>query len=169
MIIRQAESGDLTAIQRVHEQAFGRTGESRLVKALCASGKALISLVAVTEEYVIGHLLFSQVNIEIMPPGWRAVGLAPLAVLPAMQRRGIGSALVRAGLQACQADGYALVVVLGDHRYYSRFGFMLARDVGLGNEYQADEHFMALALQQGALQHVSGLVRYSGAFQDSGC
>ena len=168
MIIRPEEPGDIDAIHHVHAQAFGQPQEAQLVAALRAAGKALISLVALEEERVVGHILFSPVSVTTKPDGWRAAGLAPLAVLPAWQRRGIGAELMRAGLQACHDAGLALVVVLGGH-YYARFGFARASDAGLENEYGADEHFMALPLQEGALQRVSGLVCYAVEFQEIGC
>jgi len=86
-----------------------------------------------------------------------------------MQCRGIGAELVRSGLQLCRTADTALVVVLGDHHYYSRFGFTLACDAGLDNEYGAYAHFMVLALRVDALTAVSGMVRYAVEFKQAGC
>ena len=93
------------------------------------------------------------------------VGLAPMAVAPGHQRKGIGSHLVREGLARCRAAGVAGVVVLGHAEYYPRFGFVPAQQFGLRCEYDVPaDVFMALELTQGALRGVSGLVRYHAAF-----
>jgi putative acetyltransferase len=110
---------------------------------------------------VVGHVLFSPVTVAGAPDG---IGLAPLAVLPAHQRRGVGSALVREGLEACRRLGCPFVVVLGHPGYYPRFGFRRAAGAGLGNEYGADEAFMVLALRPGSLPAGGGLVRYGPDF-----
>lgn len=169
MIIRPEVPADIPAIHHLHKAAFGQSAEAQLVGALRANGKALVSLVAVEDGGVVGHILFSPVSIETIPAGMIAAGLAPLAVLPSFQRRGIGAELARAGLQACRDAGIGLVVVLGNHRYYHRFGFTRACDAGLENEYGADDHFMALPLQEDILQGVNGLVRYSVEFSETGC
>ena len=96
---------DLTAIRHVHEQAFGRPAEANLVDALRAHGKILLSLVAVQDDRVVGHILFSPVTIESAEGAWPAVGLGPMAVLPALQRQGIGSLLVTTGLAECRQAG----------------------------------------------------------------
>jgi putative acetyltransferase len=92
------------------------------------------------------------------------VGLAPVAVLPEWQRRGVGGRLVRAGLEACRERGFAFAVVLGHLEYYPRFGFIPASRYGLGNEYGAGDAFMALELRPGGLPPVGGLVKYDAEF-----
>jgi putative acetyltransferase len=86
-----------------------------------------------------------------------------------LQRQGIGSRLVRAGLVACQQAGYDAVVVLGHVDYYPRFGFTRAEDYGLESEYDAGDAFMALELHPLALAGISGLVRFEPEFQEAGC
>jgi putative acetyltransferase len=117
-------------------------------------GQGTLSLVATIDDEVVGHVLFSPVT-----PG-NGLGLAPVAVMPAHQRRGIAAVLIGEGLKRC--SGY--VVVLGDPAYYQRFGFRRARDFGLENEYGADEEFMVLEVQAGALRGIRGLVRYRKEF-----
>ena len=107
---------------------------------------------------MVGHIAFSPVTIE---PAGSAIGLAPMAVLPAHQRRGIGGRLVREGLEQLRAAGHGAVVVLGHPEYYPRFGFTRASRFGLRCELDCpDEAFMALELVPGALANRAGLVRY---------
>lgn len=166
--IRDEVNADIGGIRRVHESAFDTPAEADLVDLLRAHGRAFISLVAESKGEIVGHILFSPVTIEPPQPGWNALGLAPLAVLPDHQRMGTGAALSEQGLARCRELGTHLVVVLGDPAYYARFGFRRARDFGLDNEYQADEHFMALALTPGALQQFNGLVKYAPEFNQTG-
>jgi putative acetyltransferase len=171
MIEIQSESPeDIAGIRQVVGRAFdGRPTEPRLVDLLRAAGKAAISLVALSAGGVVGHVLLSPVTLDPPLAGFNAVGLAPVAVAPQFQRQGIGSALIHEGLERCRQAGYEIVVVLGDPRYYSRFGFRRARDFGLGNDYNADEEFMALELKPGALSGVRGRVKYAPEFEDAGC
>ena len=165
--IRAFEPEDSETVREVHTAAFGgREDEARLVETLHAAGASSVSLVAVEEasDNVIGHLLFSPVEIEGGGPSISVVGLAPIGILPEFQRKGVGSQLIRAGLEACQEARYDAVVLLGEPDYYSRFGFGRASGYGLGNEYGVDEHFMVLELRSGALGSSSGIVRYRPEF-----
>ena len=157
--IRDERPSDANLIQRVHRAAFGGDVEARLVELLRARNKSLISLVAEVGDDIAGHILFSAVTITGAAPNIRAIGLAPVAVLPESQRKGIGSMLIDEGLARCQRARYDLVVVLGDPGYYGRFGFRSAKQFGLENEYGVDEEFMVLELTKGALARVSGLVQ----------
>jgi putative acetyltransferase len=167
---RSVGPSDGPDIRNIHERAFGdRPNEADLVEALTASGKAAISLVAPLDGEVVGHILFSEVSLEPPAESFRAVGLAPLAVLPKYQRQGIGSRLIHDGLYACRNAGYDAVVVLGHPTYYRRFGFIRASDYGLDNEYGADEAFMVLELVQDGLTGRAGMVRYAPEFGETGC
>jgi putative acetyltransferase len=141
--------------------------EAELVERLRASGVEQVALVAEHEGRVAAHVLFTPVVLEGAAHGPRplaAWGLAPLAVDPAAQRRGLGTALVRAGLAALRARGAALVVVLGDPAYYARFGFADAARSGLRCEFAAPEGaFQALWL--GPEPPAAGRVRYHAAFE----
>ena len=165
MNIRFEQEPDAASVFRVNEQAFERPDEARLVERLRREADPYIGLVAARDGKVVGHIAFTPVTIA----GWeghpRAAGLAPLAVMPAMQREGIGSALARAGLAECRARGFALVVVLGDPEYYARFGFEPASEHGIGNVYDAPAGaFRVLELQAGALHGARGTVHYHDAF-----
>jgi putative acetyltransferase len=165
--IRTEQPGDRTAIREVHVRAFGGEEEANLVDLLRNRKKAVISLVAVLQQRVVGHILFSPISISNAPEDFRAVGLAPLAVLPEFQKLGIGSQLTHAGVQVCRQRDYDAVVVLGHPGYYPRFGFSRAKDYGLDNEYDALDAFMVMELKPGALQRVSGLVRYVPEFREA--
>ena len=158
----------MTAVRAVNEQAFGRAAEADLVDLLRARGKATLSLVAAEADRVVGHILFSPVTIaagDSVAPAVAALGLGPMAVLPEHQGRGVGGALVRAGLAASRDAGYGCVVVLGHPTYYPRFGFVPASRLGVAWEHPApDEAFMLLELREGALGGRGGIVRYQPEF-----
>jgi len=159
--IRPATAEDQGAIRSVHEAAFGGPAEARIVELLQRQEKAIVSLVAVSEAQVVGHIVFSPATVENAPRHFQLVGLGPVGVLPAFQGRGIGSALIVGGLAICKRIGKHAVVVVGEPRYYQRFGFAPGSRYGLGNEYQATDEFMVLELEPGVLRGVSGLVKYA--------
>jgi len=167
--IRREQSEDIETITHIIEKAFGSSDEANLVQLLRDRNKVVVSLVAIYDGRVVGHIMFSQVTIHPRHEGYEGyngVGLAPVAVLSNHQNKGIGSSLIRKGLEECRQAGYYLAVVLGDHRYYSRFGFSRASNYGLENEYGAVEHFTAMELSKGALEDVSGLVKYQPEFKE---
>jgi len=161
MVVRPEEPGDVAAIHAVHVAAFPTDVEARLVDALRVAGRLDVSLVAEDGGRVVGHIAFSPVTVGEATCG---LGLAPVAVVPVAQRQGIGGLLVRHGLAAAARVGAGFVVVLGHVEYYPRFGFRRASEVGLGNEYGADEAFMVVELRPGALPAAGGLVRYAPEF-----
>jgi putative acetyltransferase len=159
-VIREEQTMDVEQVRFVLQAAFSTEAESKLVDALRANGKAIISLVAVCGEEVLGHILFSPVTTT--PPGEaRGIGLAPVAVLPGVQSQGIGSHLILAGLQICQDLEYDYCVVLGDPAYSHRFGFETASESGLENEYGAGEEFMVIHFTD---QEAAGVVQYAPEF-----
>jgi len=165
MEIRDACATDAAAIRRVHREAFGGDLEVRLVDLLRERGKEIVSLVAVEVGEVIGHVLLSPVTID-GAERVRALGLAPVGVLPANQRAGIGSALIREGIRRAAAGGYELIVLVGAPAYYAKFGFHAAKAYGLDNEYGADDEFMVVGLRERSLEGVRGLVRYAPEFAE---
>lgn len=165
MRIRPQEPSDARAVRAVNEAAFGSAEEANLVEALRNEPDALVSLVAELDGRVVGHILFSPVTL-LGHPAIRLMGLGPMAVLPAHQRSGIGSALVREGLDRCRNLSCSAVVVLGHPAYYPRFGFVPARRYGIMSEYEvADEAFMLVELEPGSLEGVCGKVIYHEAFR----
>lgn len=159
MTIRPEDPADRAAIRAVNESAFGQRDEADLVEALRAEGIVLLSLVGEIEGAVVGHVLYSRMHVGAVP----AVALAPVAVLPAQQRRGIGGALIRRGLDLLRDSGERIVFVLGHPEYYPRFGFSTALAAPVESPFPR-EYFMALELTPGALANVSGRVHYPPAF-----
>ena len=169
MHVRPEAAGDRAAIWSVHETAFGQPDEADLVDQLRKTVRPYLGFVAEVAGRVVGHIAFSPVDVERAPKGWHAMGLAPMAVLPGWQRRGVGTALVETGLAACRRHGSEAVVVLGHPDYYRRFGFRRAADCGLQCTYDVPpEVFMVLPLRPGALAAVEGTVRYASAFDAVG-
>lgn len=166
-IIRNEHRDDIPGVRDVNTAAFETSTEANLVDALRQQVNGLISLVAIEDDAVVGHILFSPVTLS-SHPDLPIMGLAPMAVMPARQRCGIGSALVRAGLEACRRSGFVAVVVLGHAAYYPRFGFAPASRFGMASEYDVpDEVFMGVELQTGALDGKSGTIAYHPAFADA--
>jgi putative acetyltransferase len=165
MEIRAEQPEDRDAVRQVNMTAFGRESEADLVDRL-RDVESTVSLVAVDRDRVVGHILFSPVAIEgeCQCEG-SILGLAPLAVMPKAQRKGVGAMLIRQGLEVCVQMGVVAIVVLGAPRYYQRFGFRAAKEQGLRCEYEgSDESFMVLELVPDALKKCVGLVRYLPEF-----
>jgi putative acetyltransferase len=144
----------------VNELAFGGAAEAEIVEALRGAGAVTLSLVADLGGEIVGHILFSPARVESARGEVQAVGLAPMAVLPDHQRRGVGTALVRAGLEWLRQRGHGAVIVLGHPTYYPRFGFVPASRFGVRWERPCPgEAFQALELVPGALR-TGGVARF---------
>ncbi len=154
-------------MQALNEAAFETSTEARLVAALREQARPLVSLVAEDAGAIVGHILFSPVTLSGHPE-LRIMGLAPMAVAPGRQRQGIGSALVRGGLERCRQLGFGAAVVLGHPRYYPRFGFAPAKHFDIGCEYDVpEEAFMVVELKPDYLRGASGIIQYGAAFDDA--
>jgi putative acetyltransferase len=162
LLIRPETASDIVAIRAVNEAAFEGAAEADIVDALRGDADPFISLVAEREGEIVGHICFSPVTIgDSGHVGY--VGLGPMAVRPDVQRRGIGSALVVAGLDECRRRGQTLVVVVGHPEFYPRFGFHPASRLGLTCEYDVpDDVFMVFPLA--GESPAGGIVRYHAAF-----
>ena len=159
--IRPERPADYARVYEINAAAFETEAEAELIEAVRRDAEPLISLVATVDGEVAGHILFSPVTVGSGNGARRAMGLGPMAVAPEHQRRGVGSRLVRAGLDACRAIGEHVVVVLGHAEYYPRFGFEPARPRGLwyrGEDF--DLHFFVAELSPGALEGIEGPVLY---------
>jgi putative acetyltransferase len=164
-LIRPETSADYEAIRQVNRLAFRQDAEARLVDALRDGRYVQVSLVAEKSEQIVGHILFSNLSIVSDAGTIPALALAPLAVLPECQNRGIGSALVRRDLEVCAEHGHRIVVVLGHPHFYPRFGFSSKVAAQLESPYSGRESFMAVELVPGELHGVTGRVVYSPPFE----
>ena len=165
MLIREETPTDHEVIRTINHLAFEGEVEGRLIDRLRADGDILLSLVAQVDGEIVGHILFSKLEAETSGGTIKAAALAPMAVTPEFQERGIGTALVERGLALCRERGYTVVVVLGHPDYYPRFGFDSRKAQALESPYSgAGEAYMALELVPDALFGVSGSVRYPAAF-----
>jgi putative acetyltransferase len=190
LLIRQEQPGDIDAIQQVNELAFGQPTEAEIVDCLRQSDADIVSLVAVQDEQIVGHILFSPITIEAdISKGGMAtrslamqneakqtvsnksnaklgpMGLAPMAVLPNNQRQGIGSKLIEAGLEELKKRNCPLVIVLGYPGYYPKFGFEPASRFGLQCQWEVpDEAFMALLLNPDLPTPIHAIAKYRSEF-----
>ncbi|RAK70180.1 GNAT family N-acetyltransferase [Hymenobacter edaphi] len=169
LLIRPETPADFPAVTALLRAAFAGPGEARLVERLRQGpGYApALALVATLAGEVVGHILLTPISIEPAAGGSStpSLALAPVAVQPAQQRRGIGAALVEAGLTAGRARGHGSVILLGHPEYYPRFGFAPASLWGIRAPFEVpDAAFMALELRPGALARAAGTVRYPAAF-----
>ena len=161
LLVRKEYPADIDVIRALVSAAFPSPAEAELVDAVRAAGRLSISLVAVEGGDVMGHVAFSPVTVEGVTLG---LGLAPVAVRADRRGRGVAERLVREGLGLCRNAAVGLVVVLGDPRYYTRFGFEPARRLELRDEYQAGDAFQAVELISGTIPPGGGLVRFCPEF-----
>ena len=159
--IRKERPDDIAAVRKLHKRAFDQDQEANIVDVLRSNSAALLSLVASLDERVVGHIMYSPLEV-----GQRTgAGLGPMAVLPEHQRQGIGSKLIEAGNQELKEAGCPFIVVIGHADYYPRFGFAPAQAHGITCEWDVpDNVFMVLVLDLAKMQGVSGLAKYRHEF-----
>ena len=164
--IRDERPDDVAAVRRVNELAFGQPQEADLVEALRRACPDLLSLVALDGDELVGHILFSPATIDGADGARRGMGLAPMAVLPARQRRGIGTMLVGAGLARLRQANCPFVIVLGHPAYYPRFGFERASAYGIRCQWPGvpDEALMILVRDPASVAGTPGTARYRDEF-----
>ena len=146
--------------------AFSSDAEADIVDQLRVSCPEALSLVALAGNRIVGHVLFTPVLIKAAQRSIVGAGLAPLAVLPSLQKQGVGARLVTSGLDHLRRAGTPFVVVLGEPAYYGRFGFQPASRFHIACPFAgvADEAFMMLVLNQAPLRGVTGIARYRPEF-----
>jgi putative acetyltransferase len=166
MRIRREQQTDIEGIRAVNLAAFGSPTEAHIVDAL-RHDPGVLSLIAEEAGNVVGHIMFSPVQVRAVRD-IRAVALAPMAVHPEHQRAGVGSALIRAGLEECRGLGIHAVFVVGHPTYYPRFGFRLASRAGFACEFAVpDEAFMVAELIPNVLAGNSGTIHFHEAFNEA--
>ena len=165
--VRDARPTDADGIRAVHIAAFPTASEADLVDKLTLSGDALISLVAAAGDEIIGHVLFSRMEAEADGKVIAAMGMAPVAVTPDWQNQGIGTALIHSGIRVAESRGADIVFVLGEPRYYRRFGFDTKAAEPFQSPY-AGPHFQALVLEPRFKAPADGRADYAPAFAELG-
>ena len=159
--VRDEQPGDIDAIREVNRQAFGQELEGRIVDGLRAAGAATLSLVAVADRAVVGHIMFSPATVGSL----LGAALGPMAVAPAHQRHGIGSQLVRSGVDRLRASACPFIVVIGHPAFYPRFGFVPAGAQGLTCDWDVPaEAFLVNLLTPEVAGQLRGRVEYRAEF-----
>lgn len=167
LVIRAEQQSDYEKIRHVVTEAF-RTAEhsdgneQNLVEALRKSRSFIpeLSLVAVKDDELVGHIMFTKAFVNET----EVLALAPLSVLPAYQKQGIGLALIKRGHEIAKSSGYKFSVVLGHAQYYPKAGYVPASRYGIKAPFEAaDENFMAICLNDTG-RRLNGTIRYDAAF-----
>lgn len=164
--IRTEIPDDYEGIDKVNRQAFEQEFEGLLIRKIRKGQNFIeeLSLVALDEETIVGHILFSKIKIQ-GEREYDTLALAPMAVKPEYQQKGIGKKLVRAGLKKAKDLGFGSVIVLGHSDYYPQFGFQAASQWNIKCSLDVpDESFMAIQLIPGDLEDKSGTVIYPKEF-----
>jgi putative acetyltransferase len=166
--IRPEQPGDVAAVRTMYKQAFSQPLEADLVDSLRTACAEAVSLVAVLDGLIVGHILFTPVTIQTQTGDIRGMGLGPMAVVPEHQRQRIGSRLVKAGLELLRRR-CPFVVVLGHAEYYPRFGFAPASQHGIHCQWDGvpDNVFMAVVFDRETMAGVSGVARYRNEFEEA--
>ena len=169
MIIRQEKPEDVIDISALNELAFGQPQEAKIIDKLRNNCGNLLSLVAIENGKIVGHILFSPAEIEGPRGVIKGMGLAPMAVLPEMQRQGIGTQLVKKGIEELRRFQCPFIIVLGHPEYYPRFGFERALLYGVKSQWEGipDDVFMILWLDTSKAGQVSGLAKYREEFNEA--
>jgi putative acetyltransferase len=167
--IREEQPEDIPAIRELNRRAFGQPQEADLVDKLRRNCNNLLSLVALMEDQVVGHVIFSPASIERAGGAIEGMGLAPMAVLPEYQRRGIGSKLIGSGIAKLASRGCPFVIVLGHADYYPRFGFEPASRYNIRSQWEVpDDIFMILILNKSEIRNIpAGVAKYRPEFAEA--
>jgi putative acetyltransferase len=167
--IRFERPEDIDEIRLINDKAFDQPVEGQIVDKLRKSCKGIISLVATSNNKVIGHILFSPATIETQCGIIQGMALGPMAVTPELQKQGIGSMLVKEGLRIIDKTKCPFVIVLGHDKYYPRFGFQRASKYGIKSQWEGipDEAFMVMILNDSVMKRVSGIVKYREEFDEA--
>ncbi|MFN6516000.1 MAG: GNAT family N-acetyltransferase [Nostoc sp. CreGUA01] len=165
--IRRETFTDYPAIALVNTLAFGQDNEAKLVERIRNSHRYIpeLSLVAEIEGMVVGHILFSYIDL-VDEQTLQVLGLAPLAVRPEFQRQGIGSALIKAGLKIAETNKEAVVIVLGHPEFYTRFDFQASVIYGIESPFPVPEEFFMVKTLPSYQEKYKGKIVYPPAFDE---
>ena len=169
ILVREEKEKDYKEIYEVNKLAFGQENESILVDKIRKGENFIpgLSLVAETGGKIAGHILFSKIKI-IGSSVFETLILAPLAVIPAFQKKGIGSKLVKKGVFKAKELGFDSIIVVGHKEYYPRFGFEKASKWNLKCPFEVpDEAFMAIELAEKALEGKTGTIEFPDEFMEA--
>lgn len=169
LIFRQETSDDFEEVFKVNQIAFGQDNEAKLVDALRSNMKVFVpelSIVATENDKIVGHILLTKINIKDNKGNLtESLGLAPMAVKPELQKKGIGGQLIRTVLETAKDLGFKSVIVLGHENYYPKFGFEPANKWNIKAPFDVPTNaFMAIELDQDGLKNISGTVIYPKEF-----
>ena len=171
VFIRAEQPSDIRTIHALETAAFGRSEEADIVDMLRADGALWLSQVALLDGEIVGHAAYSLVTITDASNEYRFPALGPIGVVPRLQKRGIGSALIEAGFRAVQDAEYGLLFLVGHTGYYPRFGFRPALPLGFTSDYVTDPrrhaHFMVRIFDESLIGQARGHMRYHQAFAGS--
>jgi len=166
--IRKEEEKDNKRVYEVNRLAFQQENESKLIEKIRKGENFVpeLSLVAEIDDEIVGHILFSKINI-IGDAIFESLALAPMAVIPEFQKQGIGGKLIKKGIEKAKELGFDSIIVLGHKEYYPKFGFQKASKWGIKCPFDVpDEVFMAIELANKALENKAGTVKYPKEFME---
>jgi predicted N-acetyltransferase YhbS len=167
--IRKEEVKDHKQIYEVNKLAFQQENESKLIEKIRKSENFIpeLSIVAEIDNRIVGHILFSKIKI-IGDSDYESLALAPMAVIPEFQKRGIGSELIKKGIDKAKELGFDSIIVLGHKEYYPKFGFQRASKWNIKCPFEVpDDVFMAIELTEKAFEGKAGTVKYPDEFNEA--
>lgn len=168
--IRNEQLNDYDEIKKINELAFGQENEGKMIESLRKTSdyNASLSLVAEIKDKIVGHILFYPIKIKSEKGEYTILSLAPMAVHPEYQNKGIGSKLIKRGLAIAKETNFDAVIVVGHPKYYPRFGFKPASNWGIKLPFDVpDDVFLALELKDNALKNYKGKVEYPKEFYEA--
>jgi len=166
--IRKEEENDYNKVYEVNWLAFQQENESKLIEKIRKGENFVpeLSLVAEIDGEIVGHILFSRIKI-VRDSIFESLSLAPMAVIPEFQKQGIGTKLIKKGIEKAKELGFDSIIVLGHEEYYPKFGFARASNWSIKCPFEVpDEAFMAIELTEKAFEDKAGTVRYPDEFME---
>lgn len=170
ILIRNERKNDYDQITKINDLAFGQKNEGKMIEALRKTSdyNYLLSLVAEIKHKIVGHILFYPIKIRNKANKCTVLSLAPIAVHPEYQNKGIGSKLIKRGLDIAKKLDFKVVIVVGHPKYYPRFGFTPAKNWGIKLPFDVpDDVFLALELKENTLKNCSGIVEFPKEYFDA--